>query len=225
MKKHIFTLIELLVVITIIAILAAMLLPSLSKAREVAKRTSCSGQLKQLGTAAAMYSQDYQDYVVPGYLRAQYWPCQLYRYGGSGKWDDKILLCPSAVPGTSFSCKKFPDNPEIIRATSYGGRIEVMGMEGWSSGKFIKSNRIKTPSKTLLLCDFSWGAYYIGGNRYGVVYNSWYKTTSVWDHHFRHAGSINILMIGGNVLSYQKPSNKDMLQNQYTVNSPLNTLQ
>lgn len=63
LMKQSFTLIELLVVIAIIAILAAMLLPALSRARETARRSTCVSQLKQAATGHLMYAQDSGGYI------------------------------------------------------------------------------------------------------------------------------------------------------------------
>ncbi len=86
-----FTLIELLVVIAIIAILAAMLLPALARAKESGKRISCLNNLRQLSLAAQMYVNDSQGFYPPR-SSSDRWPDKFYDTYGKNL---NLLRCPT----------------------------------------------------------------------------------------------------------------------------------
>jgi prepilin-type N-terminal cleavage/methylation domain-containing protein/prepilin-type processing-associated H-X9-DG protein len=85
-----FTLIELMVVIGIIAILAALLMPALTRAKAKANQTSCLNNLRQLTLAATMYAGDHNDELPPRRTPTNAWPHKLKPYFVN--W--KIIACP-----------------------------------------------------------------------------------------------------------------------------------
>ncbi len=97
-SKRAFTLIELLVVIAIIAILAAILFPVFSKAREKARQSSCASNEKQMGLAMVQYVQDYDEMYPLADTYGRGWMGQIYPYTKTVA----VSMCPSdpyAGPG------------------------------------------------------------------------------------------------------------------------------
>ena len=122
-----FTLIELLVVIAIIAILAAILFPVFARAREKARQSACQSNLKQIGSAFMMYSQDYDEQMVFNYMydvtrvRLWWWEDRLQPY----MKNLQIFICPSADPVINYTWRRDqPDfrlqNPNPLRTTYIG---------------------------------------------------------------------------------------------------------
>ena len=162
MKKLSFTLIELLVVIAIIAILAAMLLPALSAARSSAKSSGCIANLKQIGTAMAMYSSEHEDWVCPGrggkantdikwysiLAPANGAPYGISFYNKKGG-PNSVLLCPgeARTPG-NYNTSDYNE----FQYSHYASNVYVMGNIGMSKngslgrGYLFKTHQFEDPS-------------------------------------------------------------------------------
>ena len=149
-----FTLIELLVVIAIIAILAAMLMPALQKARDRGKLSFCSNNIKQLGMGSQQYAMTYND------LFPAYWVSEFYYRGHLSKWSDYgTVWLQSLMAGGFVKDKKISKGGDLYcpaeqnreKYTHFGLNM-TFDSNGRASSKVVKAynwNIVKVGSRAL----------------------------------------------------------------------------
>jgi prepilin-type N-terminal cleavage/methylation domain-containing protein len=158
-RRHGFTLIELLVVIAIIAILAALLLPTLARAKERGQRIRCLSNMKQLMLATHLYANDFDDYLPfcgGGAVPAVHTNCWAYTWNSAVYYPEQgqlwpyhkslgILLCPLENTNAAYFKPRFTLGYETVTSynfstSSSGFPTFRTGSAGWNRGLGLKLN-------------------------------------------------------------------------------------
>ncbi len=196
-RRRAFTLIELLVVITSIAILAAMLLPALAKAREKTCSTQCVGNLRQWGLAYGMYADDNNDYlprrgqgvqVLAQINRPDDWFNALPVYFGLLAFQAMVTnnVKPAAHTQSVFICPT-ADDPGGTYFLPYGMN---MNLSPWNLPLATKFSDVVLPACVVAMADAP------------GPYASTYPSVQPYSIVARHAARINLLFLAGQVQSF-----------------------
>lgn len=120
-----FTLTELLVVMSVIAVLASLLLPSLRKARNTAQRSVCTGNLRQVGSAFHMYANDYSEFI-PSLASGFSGSIMILRMPGTGAVGLGRLVGNYGTVPKQYGCPLNPSRPPVYLAEKWAGAGAVM---------------------------------------------------------------------------------------------------